>query len=250
MRVKAMLQISRLGKSFGGLKAIDNLTISVTEGQFLGIIGANGAGKTTLLNLITGYLMPTSGSIVFEGEPIHGLPPYRIARLGIGRTFQVVQPFDEMSALDNVMAGALFSRSGIHRSLAEARVESEGALRLVGLAAQAQLAAGSLTLGAKKKLELARALATSPKLLLLDEVMAGLTQEEVEDIMMVLRRIREAGTTIVMIEHLVHVIVELSDYVYVLNFGRELARGLPDAVIELPEVIEAYLGASMEADGK
>ena len=244
--MSADLQISGLSKHFGGLKAIDDLNLVVEDGQLLGIIGANGAGKTTLLNLITGYLAPTAGSILFKGKPIHGLAPYRIARQGIGRTFQIVQPFAEMSVLENIMAGALFSTSGDNISLTQARAACEEPLHLVGLAHQASLPAGLLTLGAKKKLELARALATKPSLLLLDEVMGGLTHEEVDDIMAVLRRIQKTGTTIVMIEHLVHVIVELSDYVFAMNFGRELAQGLPDEVIENPEVIEAYLGTPID----
>ena len=245
--MSTMLEVSRLCKFFGGIKAINDLTLSVQAGQFLGIIGANGAGKTTLLNLVTGYLTPTSGSITFEGKPIQGLPPYRIARLGIGRTFQITQPFAEMSVLENVMAGALFSEYGRHRTIAQAREDSIEPLELVGLHGQALMPAGSLTLGAKKKLELARALATRPRLLLLDEVMGGLTHEEVEDLMVVLRRIHQSGMTIVMIEHLVHVIVELSDYVFAMNFCMELAQGLPDAVIERPEVIEAYLGVPIES---
>jgi len=242
----AMLEVSRLCKFFGGIKAINDLTLSVQPEQFLGIIGANGAGKTTLLNLITGYLAPTSGTITFEGRTIHGMPPYRIARLGIGRTFQITQPFAEMSVLENVMAGALFSEYGRHRTLEQAREDSLEPLKLVGLEGQASMLAGALTLGAKKKLELARALATRPRLLLLDEVMGGLTHEEVEDLMIVLRRIHQSGMTIVMIEHLVHVIVELSDYVFAMNFGMELAQGLPESVIESPEVIEAYLGVPIE----
>jgi branched-chain amino acid transport system ATP-binding protein len=237
-----VLRIANVGKSFGGLRAIADVSFDVPRGQFFGIIGANGAGKTTLLNLITGYMPPSSGMIEFEGEPIHGLPPYRIAHRGIGRTFQITQPFAEMSVLDNVMTGALFSRRGARRSLKEARAMCDEPLHLVGLTAQADMPAGALTLGGKKKLELARVLATEPKLLLLDEVMGGLTRGEIEDLMVVLQRIHAAGTTVVMIEHLVHVILDLCDHVFVLNFGRQLFRGTPQEVVSNPEVIEAYLG--------
>ncbi|MDB5592979.1 ABC transporter ATP-binding protein [Enterovirga sp.] len=242
-----MLTINKVSKTFGGLRAIDDVSLNVKQGQFFGIIGANGAGKTTLLNLVTGYLPPTSGTIEFEGKPIHGLPPYRVAHRGIGRTFQITQPFAEMSVLDNVMTGALFSSNGARRSLQEARAMCDEPLRLVGLTAQADLQAGALTLGGKKKLELARVLATEPKLLLLDEVMGGLTRAEIEDLMISLRRIHAAGTTVVMIEHLVHVILDLCDHVFVLNFGRELFRGTPNDVISHPEVIEAYLGKPLTA---
>jgi branched-chain amino acid transport system ATP-binding protein len=237
-----VLRIANVAKSFGGLRAIADVSFDVPRGQFFGIIGANGAGKTTLLNLITGYMPPSSGMIEFEGEPIHGLPPYRIAHRGIGRTFQITQPFAEMSVLDNVMTGALFSRRGARRSLKEARAMCDEPLHLVGLTAQADMPAGALTLGGKKKLELARVLATEPKLLLLDEVMGGLTRGEIEDLMVVLQRIHAAGTTVVMIEHLVHVILDLCDHVFVLNFGRQLFRGTPQEVVSNPEVIEAYLG--------
>lgn len=242
-----MLRLADVSKSFAGLQAIAGVSFDVQPGQFFGIIGANGAGKTTLLNLITGYLPLTSGAIEFEGEPIHGLPPYRIAHRGIGRTFQITQPFAEMSVIDNVMTGALFSRNGVHRSLADARAMCEDRLRLVDLERQALLPAGDLTLGGKKKLELARVLATEPNLLLLDEVMGGLTPSEIDDLIVVLRRIHAAGTTVVMIEHLMHVIVELCDHVLVLDFGRELFRGTPNDVLQHPEVIEAYLGKPLAA---
>jgi branched-chain amino acid transport system ATP-binding protein len=242
-----VLKISNVSKSFGGIQAIKDVSLDVRPGQFLGIIGANGAGKTTLLNLITGYASVSSGTIEFEGEPIHGLPPYRIAHRGIGRTFQITQPFAEMSVRDNVMTGALFSRNGARRSLKEARAMSEEPLRLVGLTEQAELPAGALTLGGKKKLELARVLATESKLILLDEVMGGLTWNEIEDVMATLRRIHAAGTTVVMIEHVVHVILDLCDHVFVLNFGRELFRGTPNDVVSHPEVIEAYLGKPIAA---
>jgi branched-chain amino acid transport system ATP-binding protein len=242
-----VLKIRNVSKSFGGIQAIKDVSLDVRPGQFFGIIGANGAGKTTLLNLITGYASVSSGTIEFEGEPIHGLPPYRIAHRGIGRTFQITQPFAEMSVRDNVMTGALFSRNGARRSLKEARAMSEEPLRLVGLTEQAELPAGALTLGGKKKLELARVLATESKLILLDEVMGGLTWNEIEDVMVALRRIHAAGTTIVMIEHVVHVILDLCDHVFVLNFGRELFRGTPQDVVSHPEVIEAYLGKPIAA---
>ncbi len=242
-----MLKISNVSKSFGGIRAIRDVSLEVHPGQFFGIIGANGAGTTTLLNLVTGYASLSSGTIEFEGEPIHGLPPYRIAHRGIGRTFQITQPFAEMSVRDNVMTGALFSCNGVRRSLKEARAMSEEPLRLVGLTEQAELPAGALTLGGKKKLELARVLATESKLILLDEVMGGLTWNEIEDVMATLRRIHAAGTTIVMIEHVVHVILDLCDHVFVLNFGRELFRGTPQDVVSHPEVIEAYLGKPIAA---
>lgn len=222
---RTVLKLFNLEKSFLGLKAINNVTLHVRPGQFFGIIGANGAGKTTLLNLITGYLKPTAGRIEFEGKSIQGFPPYRLAHRGIGRTFQITQPFVEMTVLDNVMTGALFSKNGSRRSIREARAQCDEPLRLAGLTEHANQLAGALTLGGKKKLELARVLATEPKLLLLDEVMGGLTPAEIEDLMATLKRIHASGTTIVMIEHVLHAILGLSEHVYVLNFGSELYQG-------------------------
>lgn len=238
-----ILEVENVGMVFGGLRALDGVKFQVRPGDCFGIIGANGAGKTTLLNVVTGYQRPTTGTIKFDGTPARGKTPYQLAKLGMGRTFQITQPFVEMSVVENVMTGALFSANGRKRSIAEARAFCEEPLRLVGLANQANVLAGSLTLGAKKKLELARVLATEPKLMLLDEVMGGLTRFEVEETSEVLERIRDQRkTTIVMVEHLVHVITRLCDHVFVLNFGRELFQGRPDDVVEHPEVIQAYLG--------
>jgi branched-chain amino acid transport system ATP-binding protein len=235
-----VLEIQGVTKRFGGLVAINNLTMRVEPKQFLGVIGPNGAGKTTLLNLITGYQKPTAGRIFFQGERIDGKKPYQLCHLGIARTFQIVQPFPEMSVLDNAMTGALFSKGG--GSIAKARDRAMEALELVDLAKQADLMAGALTLGNKKKLELARALATKPQLLLLDEVMAGSTQGDIAELMGLLKRIHASGVTILMIEHLVHVILELSEHVFVLNFGQELYQGKPLDVVAHPEVIESYIG--------
>ncbi|MEP9348658.1 ABC transporter ATP-binding protein [Xanthobacter sp. KR7-225] len=242
-----MLEVRNLCKSFGGLKAVSEVDLTVGQGEFVGVIGPNGAGKTTLMNLVTGYMRPTSGDVLFEGRSIVGLPPYRISHRGVGRTFQVVRPFAEMSVEDNVMTGALFSGARTN-SLKVARQAAQQPMELTGLSAKRHLPAGALTLGEKKKLELARALATSPRLLLLDEVMGGVTRGEVGDLMEVLRRIHAAGVTIVMIEHLVEVIMELSQRVVVLNFGQKLFEGAPAEVVEHPAVIESYLGKPLEAD--
>jgi branched-chain amino acid transport system ATP-binding protein len=245
-QMQPILAVRDVGMVFGGLRAIDGVSLSVMPGEFYGIIGANGAGKTTLLNVITGYYRPTHGDIELNGETVTRLRPYELAARGMGRTFQIVQPFSEMTVLENVMTGALFSRAGRKRSVAEAREVCQEPLRLVGLANQSDILAGSLTLGAKKKLELARVLATGPKIMLLDEVMGGLTHAEVDEIADVLERIRSSGTTIVMVEHLVHVITQLCDHVFVLNFGKELFQGRAEDVIEHPEVIHAYLGKPIE----
>ncbi len=240
-----MLEIEHVTKRFDGLLAVNDLTLNVKENQFLGVIGPNGAGKTTLLNVITGYFRPTMGKITFDGERIDGRRPYEICRLGIARTFQVVQPFPEMSVLDNAMTGALFSRDGM--TIRKARDRAMEALEMVDIAHQADVMAGALTLGGKKKLELARALATQPRLLLLDEVMAGSPQSDIDELMLLLKRIHANGVSILMIEHLVHVIIALAQHVFVLNFGQELFQGNPEDVISHPEVIESYLGKPLEA---
>jgi branched-chain amino acid transport system ATP-binding protein len=236
-----MLAIRNLTKNFGGLVAINDLTLTVEPNQFLGVIGPNGAGKTTLLNLITGYLAPSRGGIELDGVQLVGRKPYEICRIGIGRTFQVVQPLAEMTVEENVMTGAFYSGSE-RVSITAARDRAQEALAAVGLSEQAGAMAGTVTLGNKKKLELARALATRPRLLLLDEVMAGSPQGDVVELMQVLRGIHAKGMTILMIEHLVPVILALAEHVFVLNFGQELFQGKPADVIAHPDVIESYLG--------
>jgi branched-chain amino acid transport system ATP-binding protein len=240
-----LLEIDQLSKHFGGLKAISDLSFRVGAGEFIGIIGPNGAGKSTLLNLITGFHRPTSGAIRFEGRKIQGLPPFAVCRLGIARTFQVVRPFAEMSVEDNVMTGALFSAPGV--TLHKARAGIRAPLELTGLWARRHLLGGELPIGEKKKLELARSLAVGAKLLLLDEVMGGLTKPEVQDMIGVLRRVHASGVTIVMIEHIVEAIVALSQRVVVLNFGEKLFEGTPADVMAHPAVVESYLGSEAVA---
>jgi branched-chain amino acid transport system ATP-binding protein len=236
-----MLELRGVTKQFGGLKAINNLSFSVERGDFLGVIGPNGAGKTTLLNLITGYTLPTAGEVTFEGRSLVGLQPFEICRLGVARTFQVVRPFAEMSVEDNVLAAALFSADK-RISVEEGRSRAQDPLKLAGLWPIRSKLAGTLTIGGKKKLELARALAVRPRLLLLDEVMGGLSAPEMVDIIEVLQRIHSAGTTILMIEHVMEAILKLTNRVVVLNFGEKLFEGTPNEVIEHPQVIESYLG--------
>lgn len=240
-----MLEVKGLSKNFGGLAAVTDLSFTIRRGEIFGVIGPNGAGKTTLLNLITGYLSVSKGSILLEGNELRGLLPYDICHLGIARTFQVVRPFAEMSVTDNVMTGALFApRTRI--SMTDARARAYAALEMVGLIDKRNMLAGGLTIGEKKKLELARALATQPKLLFLDEVMAGLAGGEVDVLMDVVERVACSGTTILMIEHLVGVILALTDRVLVLDFGRELFQGAPEEVVAHPEVIDSYLGKPLD----
>jgi len=239
-----VLEVEQLSKRFGGLKAISDLSFRIAAGEFVGIIGPNGAGKSTLLNLITGFHKPTSGTVRFEGREIQGMQPFTVCRLGIARTFQVVRPFAEMSVEDNVMTGALFSAPGV--TLQKARERIRTPLELTGLWAKRHVLGGELPIGEKKRLELARSLAVGAKLLLLDEVVGGLTKPEIQEIIGVLRRIHASGVTIVMIEHIVEAIMALSQRVIVLNFGEKLFEGTPAEVMQHPAVIESYLGSEAE----
>jgi branched-chain amino acid transport system ATP-binding protein len=237
-----MLMLDSVSKTFGGLQAVHRITLSVTAGEIVGLIGPNGAGKTTLFNLVTGTYRPDTGCILFRGQNITRLGPHQRCQRGIARTFQLVRPFHGLSVLDNVAVGRLYGSKAVwNRRQAEA--ESYESLELVGLATRAADPAGHLTLVDRKRLELARALATRPMLLLLDELLAGLNPTEVLEAMQLIQQIRTMGVTIVMVEHLVKAIFSISDRVVVLNAGEKIAEGAPAAVAHHPQVIDAYLGA-------
>lgn len=233
-----MLKVENLTKRFGGLLALNDITLSVAEGEIVGLIGPNGAGKTTLFNVITGFATPNSGSIDFQGANIESKSPEFICRRGICRTFQVVRPFNNISVLDNVVIGAL-NRC---RSVPNAREMSEEIIKFVGLEGVRQLQAKSLTLGYRKRLEVARALVTGPKLLLLDEVMAGLNATEVNRMIGLILRMRESGMTLFVIEHIMKAIMTICNRVIVLHYGKKIADGAPSEIAKNSDVIQAYLG--------
>jgi branched-chain amino acid transport system ATP-binding protein len=235
-----ILQVHSVHKWFGGLQALTNITFGLPEAQILGLIGPNGAGKTTLFNVINGVYAPTAGHVVFRGKAIKGLKPYDLARQGMARAHQIVRPLNDLTVRENVMVGACFGREG--NSLANAARIADDVLLFVGLAERAHQLAGSLNVAQKKRLELARALASRPHLLLLDEVLAGLNQSEIATMIEIIRKIRDQGVTIIMIEHVMHATMNVSDRLVVLDYGRQIAEGTPQEVANHPQVIEAYLG--------
>ncbi len=238
----ALLELDGVTKRFGGVAALSKVTCAVEAGEILGIIGPNGAGKTALLNCISGVHHLDSGRVTFAGRQLNGMPPHARARLGIGRTFQVVKPFASMTVRENAAIGALFGSDQAHLATGPAFEWADEVLEMVGLAAKAASTVGSLTIPDRKRLEVARAMATRPKLLLLDEVMAGLNPVEVDAALDIVRRIHGSGVTIVLIEHVMRVVVGVCTRAVVLHMGQVLAEGAPQEVLRDSRVIEAYLG--------
>ncbi len=241
--MRPLLEVKDVSRFFGGLAAVMDVSFSVYPGEIVGLIGPNGAGKTTLFNVINGFYKPSKGDIYFKEKKISGLKPHQICKLGIARTFQVVKPLQRMSVMDNVLASA-FLRV---KSKTEARERAEEILRFTGLYDDRDKLSKGLPLGKRKRLEIARALATGPELLLLDESFAGLNPTELNESIEIIKKIRDSGITILIIEHHMKVIMSISDRIVVLNYGEKIAEGTPQEIANNPVVVEAYLGEAVDA---
>lgn len=239
-----ILEINHLQKKFGGLIAVNDVNIEVQEGEIVGLIGANGAGKTTLFNMIAGFFKPSDGKVIYKGKDITGAPSHKVCHMGIGRTYQIVRPFASLSVLENTMVGALIRDPNVET----AREKALHILEFLGMAHRQDVAGKDLNLPELKRMELARALATDPKLLLLDEVMAGLTPSDSAIVIDLVRKINESGVSIIIIEHVMKAVMTLSDRIYVLNQGRLIAQGKPKEVSENPDVIKSYLGEKVRKE--
>lgn len=249
----ALLETRNLSKNFGGVKAVQEVSLEIKEGKIQGLIGPNGSGKTTLFNCLTGFFKPTSGEILFQGNPIHGLPPHRIVRLGIARTFQNLRLFSRMTVLENILVGLHTNRhttlweiigglSAAKRDYVESIAKARELIKLCGIELHINRLASELPYGIARRLEIARALATQPRLLLLDEPAAGMNPREAEELRQLIIQINRQGITVLLIEHNIHLVLGVCSWVYVMDAGRLIAHGTPEEVAHNPLVIEAYLG--------